>query len=194
MSQVLQQDDAPVTIAAFDEFLEGQRDQRSWELVDGRIVAMTNPSERHEQIVANLGAPLKLAMDRDNRRVYFGGMRVQRSDNARAIYKPRPDLLVRCGAGSTRNYVTDPLVVIEVLSPSTINLDRGEKLRFYQNLPTLVHYVLVYQDQMRVEHYAKRDVGWMFETLTATSDYLDLDAIGFQIALESIYVGVDPAP
>lgn len=190
MSQALQHDDAPVTISAFDEFLDGQRDHHPWELVDGRIVAMTNPSERHEQIVANLGAPLKLLTDERHCRVYFGGMRIQRSDNVHAIYKPRPDLVVRRGGESTRNYVTDPLVVVEVLSPSTIDIDRGEKLRFYKSLPTLVHLILAYQDQMRIEHYAKRDTGWQFEALTAATDQLVLDAVGFEVTLETIYFGV----
>ena len=192
MSEALLPDDTPMTISAFDAFLEGQGDNRAWELVEGRVVAMTNPSELHEQIVANLGAPLKLAMDRRNCRVYFGGMRVQRSDNPRGVTKPRPDLLVRCGNPTSRNYVTDALVVAEVLSPSTIDVDRGEKLRFYKNLPTLVHLVLLYQDQMRVEHYARRDIGWELETLTVPTDLLGLDSIDFEIALESIYFGVQP--
>ncbi len=186
-------DDPPVTILDFDAFLAVQGDDALWELVAGRIVAMTNPTEAHEQIVANVGAPLKLAMDLQQCRVYFGGMRVQRSDDARGLDKPRPDLLVRCGPASARNYVTDPLVVVEVLSPSTMDTDRGGKLAFYKRLPTLRHIVLFYQDQMRAEHYRRIDVGWRLETLTAASDRLALDAVRFEIALSQAYFGVTPA-
>lgn len=63
MSQALVLEDPPVTIAAFDAFLGAQRDDEPWELVEGRILAVTNPTERHEQVVANVGAPLKIAMD-----------------------------------------------------------------------------------------------------------------------------------
>jgi Uma2 family endonuclease len=83
MSQA-RQSDPLVTIAEFDAFLEAQRDDAFWELVAGHIVAMTNPTEEHEQIVANIGAPLKLAMDANGCRAYLGGMRVQRSDDTGA--------------------------------------------------------------------------------------------------------------
>lgn len=191
MSEAAWIDDPPVTIADFDAFLAAQRDDTTWELVGGRIVAMTNPTERHEQIVSNIGAPLKLAMDRLGCRAYFGGMRVQRSDDSRGLDKPRPDVLVRCGPVTPNAYVTDPLMVVEVLSPSTIDIDRGDKLRFYKRLPTLRHSVLVYQDQARVEHYRRSDRGWELETLTVPVDRLTLEAVGFEMTLATIYFGVD---
>ncbi|HXA24227.1 MAG TPA: Uma2 family endonuclease [Acetobacteraceae bacterium] len=181
----------PVTISEFDAFLDGQQDDRSWELVAGRIVAMTNPTEVHEQIASNIGAPLKLAMDPKGCRVYQGGIGIQRSDNEQGIDRPRPDVLVRCGRLGTRNFVTDPLVVVEVLSPSTMDVDRGDKLRFYKALPTLRHIVLVYQDQMRVEHYRKTDIGWELESLTQPDEFLRFEAVTFEIALEHVYFGVE---
>ena len=66
-----------VTIEEFDAFLKGQPDSTQWQLVAGRIVAMSDPNERHEQIASNLGAPLKLAMDTQECRTYLGGMGVQ---------------------------------------------------------------------------------------------------------------------
>ncbi len=66
-----------------------------------------------------------------------------------------------------------------------MDVDRGEKLRFYKALPTLRHIALVYQDQMRVEHYRKTDLGWELETLTHAEDVLLLDALAFTIALET---------
>lgn len=192
MSEAARLDDPPVTIAEFDAFLAAQRDDAAWELVGGRIVAMTNPTERHEQIVSNIGAPLKLAMDRLGCRAYFGGMRVQRSDDSRGLDKPRPDILVRCGPVTPNTHITDPLVVVEVLSPSTIDVDRGDKLAFYKRQPTMRHIVLVYQDQMRIEHYRRTDRGWETETLAAPADSLTLEAVGFEMALATIYFGVDP--
>ena len=103
-----------VTTVEFDAFLDSQQDDSSWELVAGRIVAMTNPTEVHEQIASNIGAPLKLAMDPIGCRVYQGGLGIQRSDNQQEINRPRPDVLVRCGRVGTRNFITDPLVVVEI--------------------------------------------------------------------------------
>ena len=76
--------------------------------------------------------------------------------SASGIDKTRPDIVVRCGpADSTRTFITDPLIVVEVLSPSAIDVDRGAKLDFYKAIPTMMHIALVYQDQMRVEHYRR---------------------------------------
>ena len=181
----------PVTTGQFDAFLTTQDDNSLWELVAGRIVAMTNPTEVHEQIASNIGAPLKLAMDPLGCRVYQGGLGVQRSDREQEIHRPRPDVLVRCGRVGTRNFITDPLVVVEVLSPSTMDVDRGEKLRFYKALPTLRHIVLVYQDQMRVEHYRRTDESWPLEVLTDPEDMLRFEAVRFEIALDQVYSGIE---
>ena len=181
-----------VTAAEFEEFLDSQQDDSLWELVAGRIVAMTNPTEVHEQIAGNIGAPLKIAMDPKGCRVYQGGIGVQRSDTTTTTNRTRPDVVVRCGRLGTRNFITDALVLVEVLSPSTIDIDRGQKLQFYKGLPTLRHVALVYQDQMRVEHYRRTDLGWEFETLTHAEDILLFDALGFTITLDRIYFGVEP--
>lgn len=189
MSQALL-DDPAVTIAAFDAFLDSQEDKRPWELVAGRIVGMTNPSQRHELIVSNVGVALKQAADRRRCHTFFGGMRVQRSDNSAGVDKPRPDLVVRCGAIEDRNYVTDPLVVVEVLSPSTMDVDRGDKLRFYKRLPTLMHVVLLYQDQVRAEHYQRVDDGWQTVVLTGPDEVLAFEALGCSLRLGDAYAGL----
>jgi Uma2 family endonuclease len=180
----------PVTVEAFDRFVEAQADTALFELVEGVIVMMTNPSETHEQIAANIGAPLKLAMDARGCRTYQGGMRVQRSDDQRDTDKTRSDVVVRCGALGTKNYITDPLVVIEVLSPSTIDTDRGPKLDFYKSLPTVRHIALVYQDQMRVEHYRRGEQGFELDVLKRPDEVLHFEAIEFRIDLARIYFDV----
>jgi Uma2 family endonuclease len=180
----------PVTIEAFDAFVEAQADTALFELVEGEIVMMTNPTEVHEQNAGNIGAPLKLAMDARGCRTYQGGMRVQRSDDTRDTDKTRPDIVVRCGAVGSGTYITDPLVVVEVLSPSTIDIDRGPKLDFYKSLPTIRHIALVYQDQMRVEHYRRTEQGFELDVLKRPDEVLHFKAIEFRIDLVRIYFDV----
>lgn len=181
----------PITIEAFDAFVDGQPETVAYELVDGVIVMMTNPTEIHEEIVGNIAAPLKTAMTLRNCRTFIGGMRVQMTDKRDGIDKTRPDIVVRCGSAATsRTYVTDPIAVVEVLSPSTIDVDRGDKLDFYKAQPTMMHIVLVYQDQMRVEHYRRTDRGSELQVLKSPSDMLDLETLGFKLDLEQIYTGV----
>jgi Uma2 family endonuclease len=180
----------PVTIDAFDTFVEAQADTTLFELVEGVIVMMTNPTEANEQIAANIGAPLKIAMDARGCRTYQGGMRVQRSDDPRDTDKTRPDVVVRCGAVRNRTYITDPLIVIEVLSPSTIDVDRGPKLDFYKSLPTMRHIAFIYQDQMRVEHYRRGEQGFELEVLKLPADVVHFEAVEFRVDLARVYFGV----
>jgi Uma2 family endonuclease len=179
------------TIAAYDAFVDARADADEFELVDGMIVMMANPTETHEQIASNIGAPLKLAMDQRGCRSYQGGIRVQRSDDKHEVDKTRPDVVVRCGPASKRTYITDPVVIVEVLSPSTIDRDRGAKLAFYKSLPTVEHIALVYQDQMRVEHYRRTDSGFDFEVLKTPTDELTFEAVEFKLPLEHVYFGVE---
>lgn len=177
---------ARMTIAEFDDFVAGLADDLEYELIDGELAMMVNPTQTHEQIASNIGAPLKLAMDRRGCRTYQGGMRVQLDDNSSARDKYRPDVLVRCGPRENTTYVTDPIVIVEVLSPSTIDNDRGRKLRFYKSMTAARHIVLAYSDQMRVEHYVRAD-GWQLNVLTAPAEALALDAVEFSIELRQIY-------
>jgi Uma2 family endonuclease len=181
------------TIADYDVHTSLSEDQAGdqYELVDGDIVMMANPTETHEQIAGNIGAPLKIAMDQRGCRTYQGGIRVQRSDATNEVDKTRPDVVVRCGPASKRTYITDPVVIVEVLSPSTIDYDRGAKLEFHKSLPTVQHIALVYQEQMRVEHYRRTDTGFEFDVLTKPDAILTFAAVGFDVALAAVYFGVE---
>lgn len=113
-----------------------------------------------------------------------------------------PDVLVTCGAGpGTARFVDDPVVVVEVLSPSTMVIDRGAKLAFYETLPSLAHIVLVYQDEMRVETWSRAPAAddeddetpprWSYEVAARPGDRLVLAALDFAMPLAEVYDGVD---
>lgn len=183
----------PQTIAEFDRFLVTQGDDTSWELVNGEIVAMTNPSLDHEQIVGNIAVALRPFLPAGRPcRVTTGGVRVQVSDDVRGIYAPKPDVMVYCDLiDGRRNFATRPMLVVEVLSPSTMDHDRGAKLRFYKTgLATLRHIALVYQDQMRIELYDRVDIGWDPVTLTSPADRLFFPALLFEMPLSDVYAGI----
>lgn len=183
----------PVTIAEFDRLLETQRGETRYELIGGEIVAMTNPTIAHEVIVGNIGGPLRTLMRGRDCHVSQGGVHVQSRADGEGSNKPRPDLIAFCSpVDMRRNFVTNPLVVVEVLSPSNMDADRGAKLRFYKTaLPMLQHIALVYQDQVRVEHFRRIDAGWSTESLVTPDAVLRFDAVGFEIPLAGIYAGVE---
>ncbi len=136
----------PVTVADFDGFLAAQRGDTRHELIGGEIVAMTNPTIAHETIVGDIGGPLRALMRGRNCHVSQGGVHVQSREDGQGTNKPRPDLMAFCGpVDMRRNYVTNPLAIVEVLSPTNMDEDRGPKLRFYKTaLPMLQHIALVY--------------------------------------------------
>ncbi len=183
-------DIAPVTIEAFDAFLATVDDPRVYELVAGDIIMMSNPTEPHEKIASNIGIAVGAHMNRRKCHTYQGGMRVQRDDDSKAFDKYKPDVLVRCGALGSKTYITDPIVVVEVLSPSTIDFDRGPKLEFYKTRPTLQHIVLAYQDQMRLEHYRRDGDAWVMEVLTKPEQDLHVANVEITLPVVDVYQAV----
>ena len=117
-------------------------------------------------------------------------MRVQATRDSAGFDTYKPDVLVRCGERGNATFVTDPVVVVEVLSPSTMDRDRGRKLAFYKALPTVQHIVLAYSDQMRVEHFLRVAEGWDCLVLTSAKSILDLAAVEFPITLEAVYFDI----
>ena len=120
--------DLPLTIAEFDAIVERAGDDaRLYELIGGVVTMMTNPSRRHETIVTNIVTSLGAPVRKRGCTMFIGGMRVQREAAGSGLDKVKPDIAVRCGP-STRddnllNFITDPVVIVEVLSPSTIDYD-----------------------------------------------------------------------
>jgi Uma2 family endonuclease len=179
-----------LTIGDFDAFVESVPNGKDFELIDGTPVLMGNPTEVHEQIVMNIAGALKPRMDEKRCRTYAGNMRVQASNDATGKDKFKPDVVVRCGPVTTNTYVMDPIVIVEVLSPSTMDRDRGVKLSFYKELPTVQHIVLAYSDQMRVEHYVRMPDGWECRVLPNPEAILELTAIEFSMDLDAVYLDV----
>ena len=140
------------TLADYEAFVATQPDDTRWELVGGRIVMMTTPNASHGLIVGNIFGPLHLSLRGGECRAFAGGLLVQRSEDRAAGDATISDVVVHCGPRPARNFTTNPVVVIEVLSRSTMLHDRGAKLDFYITLPSLRHIAMIYQEQMRVEH------------------------------------------
>jgi Uma2 family endonuclease len=186
-ARIAAEDIAPVTIAAFDAYLETVPDPSLHELVEFDVIMMSNPTDIHEEIVANIAGPLKGAMQSRGCSVFIGGLRIQRSEDTSEGDKPRPDILVRCGPLTGRTFVIDPIVVVEVLSPSTMDIDRGRKLEFYKSLASMQHVVLVYQNERRIEHHARTAEGWRMLPLTGAADRLEIEAVAFGMDVAEIY-------
>jgi Uma2 family endonuclease len=188
-------DAAPVqsrmTVEAYLAFCDARPRER-YQLLAGEPVAMAPATVRHEMIAGNIDATLRPQLRQRGCRSHRE-IGVARSDDA--DYLPEPDVVVRCGpVDGSRRWVDDPIAVFEVLSPSTMVDDRGYKLREYFAFPSMRHVVLVYQEQVRVEHWRRGEDGAWQElvVLQFAQDRLELTAAGASISVAEIYDGVAP--
>ena len=159
----------------------------------GEMYAMTGAKEAHVLITGNLLANIWSQFEERPCKVYASDMRVKNARTGSFFY---PDVAALCREpqleDSHGDTLTNPEVIIEVLSESTESFDRGGKFEDYQLLESLTTYVLVAQDKPRVELYRKQaDGSWNYVSLNQLSDVLNLDSIEVQISLSKIYDKVE---
>lgn len=153
------------------------------ELVDGYLYAMTGASDRHEEIAANLLALIHAHLVGSGCRVYGANLKIRVRDDF--FY---PDLFVRCAKERGDPFFkTDPVLLVEVLSPNTQRYDRGDKWLAYQSLESLQQYVLVAQDSPRIELLTRIETGWKRCLCDSLDASLALSSIGLELPLTAIY-------
>ena len=167
--------------------LERRSDTRS-EYLDGEIFGMTGASRRHNLLVGNLYTAFRSQLRPKGCGVYFSDMRVKVSATGLYSY---PDVVVVCGESQFEDAEVDtlfnPKVIVEVLSKSTEDYDRGTKFVHYRTLPSLTEYILVSQDRVHVEHHLHQREGWLLTETDRREDVIDLPSVGARLALAEIY-------
>jgi Uma2 family endonuclease len=158
---------------------------RRYELVGGQIVAMAPPSEAHAAIVVNLGAELRSRLEPPCRALGEAGVRLpDRNDTYYQV-----DLAVTCAPPDTaRHHVVDPVLLVEVLSPSTAVHDRGRKVEDYSRLPSVKEILLVSSEERRVRYWRRDGRRWIVEDLIGEAE-LRLETVPDPIPLAAIYDG-----
>ena len=158
------------------------------EYISGEILAMSGASNAHNLITLDIGTELNIQLRGRECLVYTNDMRVRTSPMGSYFY---PDVVVVCGEPQFEDNVFDtllnPILVIEVLSPSTEAYDKGEKFLQYQELTSLQEYILVSQDRVRIEQYRLLKAQWVQTELSALEDVLSLTSIGCELPLQDIY-------
>jgi Uma2 family endonuclease len=170
-----------------DEFLHwAEGKEGRWELHDGVPVMMSPERLAHIRTKLSAAIALKDALKQTNlpREVFTDGLAIK--IDARTIFEP--DASVVCGPRRTDDtiVITDPIVVVEVLSPSTAAVDHGRKLSGYFSLASVQHY-LILDSERRVAIHHKRSQGDAIETRVLTNDVARLDPPGFEVAVEALF-------
>jgi Uncharacterized protein conserved in cyanobacteria len=175
------------------EYLERERRAEfKSEYIRGEVFAMSGATARHTLIAANVLGELRQRLKGGPCRVYGSDLRVKAEKAGHYAY---PDVVVVCGEPEFEDKYFDtllnPKVIVEVLSPSTENYDRGEKFRSYRTLPSLQEYVLVSQDEPLVERYVRQsDVNWLLAPFAGITAELPFESLSVVVPFGEIYAGV----
>jgi Uma2 family endonuclease len=179
-----------VTEEAFERLISVESPYR-YELIDGVVYDMTGSTPEHSVIASNIETLLRDQLGRT------GPCRTHRDQYVVIPGKHPvvPDVVVTCDRADWDKdkrlkpfKIQSPLIVVEVLSPSTEKYDRTEKFARYMDCPTLEVYILVSQDEQHVEVY-RRSMDWKQERFSA-GQTINLDQLDLELPIESIYEGV----
>jgi Uma2 family endonuclease len=159
------------------------------EFVNGEVFAMSGGCLAHAQLSARFGSELDSALEDGPCIVTVAVMRLQVVVGAAYFY---PDVMAFCGepvfAKGHRDIITNPSVVVEVLSESTERWDRGGKFAQYRRVASLREYVLVSQDAIRVEWFTREDSGaWTYREAVGPEGVVRLEGLGVSLGLGRIY-------
>jgi Uma2 family endonuclease len=180
-----------------EEYLVAERQAEvKSEYHDGEVLAMAGASYVHNLIVANVIRELGIQLKGKPCNVLPSDVRVWIEISRRFVY---PDVTVVCGPPQLTDAVEDTLVnptlLVEVLSKSTSNYDRGEKFECYRSLDSFAEYVLLAQDRPHCEHYVRRSDGsWVLTEANRSDATVPLTTIGCELALAEVYEGVSFGP
>jgi Uma2 family endonuclease len=170
-------------LMSLDEFLAWEHEQpERYEYAGGVVTMMTGESAAHVTIALNLAIALRHALRGTGCRPFGSDMKVIANDTARY-----PDVSVTCHpVGDRDDNISHPVLVIEVISPSTEREDRGRKKFDYFATPSIQQYAIIEQDARRVDLYTRSGDRWTDEIIEGDA-VLRLSSIGVEISLDTVY-------
>jgi Uma2 family endonuclease len=170
-------------LISLDEFLVWARDQPDrYEYAGGVVTMMTGESAAHATIAMNLAFALRQALCGTGCRPFASDMKVIANNAVRY-----PDISVTCRPiGDRADNISDAILIIEVISPSTEREDRGRKKFDYFATPSIRQYAIIEQDTRRIDLYTRTDTSWTDEIVEGDA-VLRLSSIGVEVTLDTIY-------
>lgn len=181
----------PFTSAEYLVWEQAQVERHDF--IDGEVFAMSGAEDRHVTVAMNVAIALRNHFTGGSCRVYLTDMKLSVKALDRYFY---PDIMVTCSAADRENRLikSEPNLIIEVLSPSTANYDRGEKFVSYRQIPTLREYVMVDIDKRQVEIYRLGDQNlWVLHPfdLSSAGAVLPMTSVDLMLTAEQVFADVD---
>ncbi|PSF37063.1 hypothetical protein C7H19_11515 [Aphanothece hegewaldii CCALA 016] len=163
------------------------------EYLDGEIIPIVGDTTNHNKICLNFCRNFPLNINSQNYDIYMAGVRLWLSEYRFYTY---PDVMVikdnPIYHGKGKSTITNPQIIVEVLSKSTQGYDRGDKFRYYRSLPSFQEYILINQYSYTVEQYLKQSQEqWSIHFYEGENAVLQLASLDWQISLHDLYQRVD---
>lgn len=184
----------PKTFYTPEEYLALERScETKHEYYNGEIFAMGGASKQHVLIVTNLVGELHSKLKEGRCTVYSADLRVQVAPTGLYTY---PDVIVLCDAprfsDEQKDTLLNPALIIEVLSESTKDYDRGGKFEQYRTIESFVEYLLIAQDRPHVEHHTRQpDGSWILFETNSLEDTIQLKSVPCSLRIADIYAKID---
>ena len=172
-----------------EEYLTWERKQPfKNEYHNGQIIAMSGASRAHNLITMNVANQFYTQLVAQGCEVYPGEMRVRTSPTVSYFY---PDVTVVCDEprfeDDTFDTLLNPVLIVEILSPSTAAFDRGEKFEHYKQLDSLQEYMLISQNRVHVERYLRQDTQWILTEFRKIDEVIHLLSNRCKLSVRDIY-------
>jgi Uma2 family endonuclease len=187
----------PKTLLTPEQYLEIERAAEfKSEYYAGEMFAMAGAREVHNLVVGNVFGELWQRFRTRPCRVYSNDMRVAVRPTNLYTY---PDLVAVCGEprflDEKRDTLVNPVLLVEVLSPSTEAYDRGRKFEHYKNIDSLREYLLLSSDRAHADLYTKQADGrWILSSTSRMEDTLTLDSVDAHLLMSDVYEKVELPP
>lgn len=169
--------------------------EQKHEFHDGEVLAMSGGTESHSLVTVNTMAAIHSRLRGSECRIYEGNMRVAIKSRSRYVY---PDSSVVCGERKfdpddpNRTTLLNPTLVIETLSKSTANYDRGEKFEAYREIESMREYVLIAQGRPHVESFFRDETGrWIISSWHGMDEVAALRSVNVELPLAEVYLDVE---
>jgi Uma2 family endonuclease len=175
-----------------DDYLMSERQSASKnEFLNGRVVGRSGSNRWHNLIVSNTAVAIGSRIHGAKSDMYIGNMRVRLRNN----FICYPDVVVVNGdpafADQNGDLLLNPTVVVEIISNATNTLDKTQKTEAFFALESIREFVMVKEDEMRIEHYAKQNAKqWIYKIYNERDDVLSLESINCKVSLSEIYAQI----
>ena len=183
--------EAPVSLTVEEYLAWEETNFVKHEYIDGEVRCMAGATLKHNQIAMNTGIAIGNLIADSDCIILNSDMRTQVSDT----HFYYPDLSVVCGQALFHRHkemeLVNPILVIEVTSPSSIDIDRGEKRDFYLGVPSIQAYLIIDQHRVCAELSIRSKASWQTTAFDQLEDVVPLDVLDCKLPLAQVYRGVD---